>query len=69
MSTIAVLGINGMLGHAMVREFVEFDGKLIGSSRLNENVSSLNQQFFLDASAADIPASLQDLGPGDHVIN
>ena len=58
-----------MLGHAMVREFVEFDGKLIGSSRLNENVSSLNQQFFLDASAADIPASLHDLGPGDYVIN
>jgi dTDP-4-dehydrorhamnose reductase len=69
MSTIAVLGINGMLGHAMVREFVEFDGKLIGSSRLSENVSSLNQQFFLDASAADIPASLHDLGPGDYVLN
>ena len=69
MSTIAVLGVNGMLGHAMVREFVEFDGKLIGSSRLNENVSSLSQQFFLDASAADIPTSLHDLGPGDYVIN
>jgi dTDP-4-dehydrorhamnose reductase len=69
MSTIAVLGINGMLGHAMVREFVEFDGKLIGSSRLNENVSSLSQHFFLDASAADIPASLHDLGPGDYVLN
>ena len=58
-----------MLGHAMVLEFVEFDGKLIGSSRLNENVSSLSQQFFLDASAADIPTSLHDLGPGDYVIN
>ena len=58
-----------MLGHAMVREFVEFDGKLIGSSRLNENVSSLSQQFFLDASAADLPTSLHDLGPGDYVIN
>ena len=58
-----------MLGHAMVREFVEFDGKLIGSSRLNENVSSLSQRFFLDASAADIPTSLHDLGPGDYVIN
>ena len=58
-----------MLGHAMVREFVEFDGKLIGSSRLNENETSLSQHFFLDASAADIPTSLHDLGPGDYVIN
>lgn len=58
-----------MLGHAMVREFVEFDGKLIGSSRLNENESSLSQHFFLDASVADFPASLHELGPGDYVIN
>ena len=58
-----------MLGHTMVREFAEFDGKLIGSSRLNENVSSLSQHFFLDASVADFPASLHELGPGDYVIN
>jgi dTDP-4-dehydrorhamnose reductase len=69
MSTIAILGINGMLGHAMVREFAEFDGKLIGSSRLHEDVSSPVQHFFLDASTEEIPDPLHDLGPGDYVIN
>ena len=58
-----------MLGHTIVREFVGFDGKLIGSSRLNESASSLSKHFFLDASAAEIPDPLHDLGPGDYVIN
>jgi dTDP-4-dehydrorhamnose reductase len=58
-----------MLGHTIVREFAGFDGKLIGSSRLNESASSLSKHFFLDASAAEIPDPLHDLGPGDYVIN
>ena len=58
-----------MLGHTIVREFAGFDGKLIGSSRLNENASSLSKHFFLDASATEIPDPLHDLGIGDYVIN
>ena len=58
-----------MLGHTIVHEFVGFDGTLIGSSRLNENAFSLSKHFFLDASAAEIPDPLHDLGPGDYVIN
>jgi dTDP-4-dehydrorhamnose reductase len=58
-----------MLGHTLVREFAGFDGTLIGSSRLKENVSALDQHFFLDASAEEIPDPLHDLGPDDYVIN
>ena len=58
-----------MLGHTIIHEFVGFDGTLIGSSRLNENAFSLSKHFFLDASAAEIPDPLHDLGPGDYVIN
>ena len=58
-----------MLGHSMVREFDGFAGKLIGSSRLEENASSLSQHFFLDASTTEIPDPLHDLGTGDYVIN
>jgi dTDP-4-dehydrorhamnose reductase len=59
-----------MLGHTIVREFAGFDGKLIGSSRLNEGAfSSLSRHFFLDASVAEIPDPLHDLGIGDYVIN
>jgi dTDP-4-dehydrorhamnose reductase len=68
-STVAVLGVNGMLGHTIFSELSGFEGNLIGSSRLQQANPLTGNHFFLDATAAVLPKALHELGPDDYVIN
>ena len=69
MSTVAVLGVNGMLGHTIFRELSGFEGNLVGSSRLEETNPLTGNHFFLDATSPVLPKPLHELGPDDFVIN
>jgi dTDP-4-dehydrorhamnose reductase len=68
-STVAVLGVNGMLGHTIFSELSGFEGNLIGSSRLEHANPLTGNHFFLDATSAVLPKALNELGPDDYVIN
>ena len=69
MSTVAVLGVNGMLGHTIFSELSGFEGNLIGSSRLEQASPLTGNHFFLDATSPVLPKPLHELGPDDYVIN
>lgn len=69
MSTVAVLGVNGMLGHTLFSELSGFEGKVIGSSRLEQTNPLNGIHFFLDATSPVLPKPLHELGPDDFVIN
>jgi hypothetical protein len=66
--TVAVLGINGMLGHTLFSELSDFEGNLIGSSRLEQTNPLTGNHFFLDATSAVLPKALHELVPDDYVI-
>jgi len=68
-STVAVLGVNGMLGHTIFSELSGFEGNLIGSSRLEQTSPLTGNHFFLDATSPVLPKLLHELGPDDYVIN
>lgn len=71
MAKVLILGGTGMLGNAVLREFLDFDGRLLASSR-SGRIASLDkaaQQFAFDAKSDAVGDALGSLGHGDYVIN
>ena len=69
MTTVLILGATGMLGSAVLREFSNFQGKLLASTRGNKILTSESGVTFLnfDAATDDIETSFPM--PVDFVIN
>ena len=69
MSTVLILGATGMLGSAVLREFSNFRGKVLASTRGNKILNSDSGVTFLnfDAATDDLEASFPM--PVDFVIN
>jgi len=68
---VLILGVTGMLGQAVMREFVGFAGEVVVTSRSGgqSNVPHNFAQVRFDASADSISQLLDDLSNGDYVIN
>ena len=66
-----ILGVTGMLGQAVMKEFVGFAGEVIVTSRSGEitNVPAKFKQVRFDASTDSISELLNELSNGDSVIN
>lgn len=71
MTKVLILGANGMLGSAMLREFLNFQGQVIATIRPGAMVAT-SESFELrefDAETDDFSKLASDFGPEDFIIN
>jgi dTDP-4-dehydrorhamnose reductase len=69
MSTVLILGATGMLGSAVLKEFSNFQGKLLASTRGSKNVASHSGVTFLNFDAATDDLDTSFPMPIDFIIN
>lgn len=71
MTKVLILGATGMLGSAVLREFVGYEGDVFVTTR-NQNLSELPSGFRsinFDASSDNLLDAFKDVGPFDFVVN
>jgi dTDP-4-dehydrorhamnose reductase len=69
MSTVLILGATGMLGSAVLREFSNFRGKVLASTRGNKILTSDSSVTFFNFDAATDDLETSFPMPVDFVIN
>lgn len=69
MSTVLILGATGMLGSAVLKEFLNFKGKVFASARGNKTLTTDSGVTFLNFDAADDDLETSFPMPVDFVIN
>jgi dTDP-4-dehydrorhamnose reductase len=69
MSTVLVLGASGMLGNAVLKDFSNFQGELIATTRAGKNVTADSGVTFLDFDAATDDLENKFPMPVDYIIN
>ena len=71
MTKVLILGATGMLGSAVVDEFVDFDGDVFATSRgkLIDHLPSGFNEVSFDASSDDLANTFKEYGPFDFVVN
>jgi len=69
MSTVLILGASGMLGNAVLKEFSNFQGELVASTRAGKSVTTYSGVTFIDFDAATDDLETKFPMPIDYVIN
>jgi dTDP-4-dehydrorhamnose reductase len=69
MSTVLILGASGMLGNAVLKEFSNFQGELVATTRAGKSVTSDSGVTFFDFDAATDDLETTFPVPVDYVIN
>jgi dTDP-4-dehydrorhamnose reductase len=69
MSTVLILGASGMLGNAVLKEFSNFQGELVATTRAGKSVTSDSGVTFIDFDAATDDLETTFPMPVDYVVN
>ena len=69
MSTVLILGASGMLGNAVLKDFSNFQGELIATTRAGKNVTADSGVTFIDFDAATDDLETAFPMPVDYIIN
>jgi dTDP-4-dehydrorhamnose reductase len=69
MSTVLILGASGMLGNAVLKEFSNFQGELVATTRAGKSVTADSGVMFIDFDAATDDLETTFPMPVDYIIN
>lgn len=72
MRKVLILGATGLLGSAVIKEFLNFNGEVSATVRSNSKIMSTNGRILFkefDAENDEILSVARDFGPGDFIVN